>query len=147
MISYILATTHWETGAYGQRFIYEPVPEQGKGKGKAYGISHKKTGKVYYGRGFVQITWFDNYERFTKILNKLGHDVDLVNNPDLALKPEIAVLILVIGMKDGKFTGRDLSDYFTSTKSDYYNARKIINGLDKAVIIADIAKEIHYIIK
>ena len=71
----------------------------------------------------------------------------MVNNPDLALKPEIAVLILVIGMKDGKFTGRDLSDYFTSTKSDYYNARKIINGLDKAVIIADIAKEIHYIIK
>ena len=50
-------------------------------------------------------------------------------------------------MKAGKFTGRDLSDYFTSTKSDYYNARKIINGLDKAVIIADIAKEIHYIIK
>ena len=147
MISYILATTHWETGAYGQRFIYEPVPEQGKGKGKPYGIPHKKSGKIYYGRGFVQITWFDNYERFTKILNKLGYNVDLVNNPDLALKPEIAALILIIGMKDGKFTGRDLSDYFTPTKSDYYNARKIINGLDKAVIIADIAKEIHYIIK
>ena len=147
MISYILATTHWETGAYGQRFIYEPVPEQGKGKGKSYGIPHKKNGKIYYGRGFVQITWFDNYERFTKILNKLGNNVDLVDNPDLALKPEIAVLILIIGMKEGKFTGRDLSDYFTSTKSDYYNARKIINGLDKAVIISEIAKEIHYIIK
>ena len=147
MISYILATTHWETGAYGQRFIYEPVPEQGKGKGRSYGVPHKKTGKIYYGRGFVQLTWFDNYERFTKILYRLGFEVDLMSNPDLALKPEIAVLILVIGMKDGKFTGRDLSDYFTSTKSDYYNARKIINGLDKAVIIADIAKEIHYIIK
>ena len=36
MISYILATTHWETGAYGQRFIYEPVPEQGKGKTRPY---------------------------------------------------------------------------------------------------------------
>jgi hypothetical protein len=42
MISYILATTHWETGAYGQRFIYEPVPEQGKGKGKVYGVPHIK---------------------------------------------------------------------------------------------------------
>jgi len=147
MISYILATTHWETGAYGQRFIYEPVPEQGKGKGKAYGISHKKTGKVYYGRGFVQITWFDNYERFTKILFRLGYEVDLINNPDLALDPKIATLILVIGMRDGKFTGADLDDYFDPIKSDWFNARKIINGLDKAVIIKTIAEEIYYILK
>ena len=70
-----------------------------------------------------------------------------MSNPDLALKPEIAVLILVIGMRDGKFTGADLDDYFDPIKSDWYNARKIINKLDKAVIIADIAKEIHYIIK
>ena len=147
MISYILATTHWETGAYGQRYIYEPVPEQGKGKNRPYGIPHKKTGKIYYGRGFVQLTWFDNYERFTKILYRLGFEVDLISNPDLALKPEIATLILVIGMRDGKFTGADLDDYFDPIKSDWYNARKIINKLDKAVIIADIAKEIHYIIK
>jgi putative chitinase len=147
MISYILATTHWETGAYGQRFIYEPVSEQGKGKEKSYGIPHKKTGKIYYGRGFVQLTWFDNYERFTKILNKLGFDIDLISNPDLALKPEIAALILIIGMRDGKFTGADLDDYFDIIKSDWYNARKIVNGLDKAVIISDIAKEIYYIIK
>ena len=147
MISYILATTHWETGAYGQRFIYEPVPEQGKGKTRPYGTPHKKTGKIYYGRGFVQLTWFDNYERFTKILYRLGFEIDLMSTPDLALKPEIATLILVIGMRDGKFTGADLDDYFDPIKSDWYNARKIINGLDKAVIIADIAKEIHYIIK
>ena len=147
MVSYILATTHWETGAYGQRFIYEPVVEQGKGKNKSYGIPYKKTGKIYYGRGFVQITWFDNYERFTKILNKSGFEVDLINNPDLALKPEIAVLILIIGMRDGKFTGADLDDYFDPIKSDWYNARKIINGTDKAVIISEIAKEIYYIIK
>ena len=66
MVAYVLATVHWETGAYGQKFIYEPVPEQGKGKGRPYSLPHKKTGKVYYGRGFCQITWFDNYERFTK---------------------------------------------------------------------------------
>jgi len=147
MVSYILATTYWETGAYGQRYIYEPISEQGKGKGKTYGIPHKKTGKIYYGRGFVQITWFDNYERFTKILYRLGYEVDLINNPDLALEPKIACLILVIGMRDGKFTGKDLDDYFDPIKSDWYNARQIINGVDKAVIIAEIAKEIYYIIK
>jgi LysM repeat protein len=147
MISYILATAHWETGAYGQRYIYEPLPEQGKGKGRPYGLPHKKTGKVYYGRGFCQITWFDNYERFTKILFRLGYEVDLINNPDLALDPKIATLILVIGMRDGKFTGADLDDYFDPIKSDWFNARKIINGLDKAVIIKTIAEEIYYILK
>lgn len=147
MISYILATTHWETGAYKQKFIYEPIAEQGRGKGKSYGIPFKKTGKIYYGRGFCQLTWFDNYERFTKILYRLGYEVDLINNPDLALEPKIACLILVIGMRDGKFTGKDLDDYFDPIKSDWYNARQIINGKDKAPIIADIAKEIYYIIK
>ena len=147
MVSYILATTHWETCAYGQKFIYEPISEQGKGKGLSYGIPHKKTGKTYYGRGFVQITWFDNYERFTKLLYSIKINADLVNKPELALNPEIASIILVLGMKTGKFTGSDLFDYFSASKSDYYNARRIVNGLDKAVIIADIAKEIHYIIK
>jgi LysM repeat protein len=147
MISYILATTHWETGAYGQRFIYEPVPEQGKGRNKPYGVSHKKTGQIYYGRGFCQITWYDNYERFTKILNKLGYQVNLINNPDLLLDPKISTVVLVIGMRDGKFTGADLDDYFTSTKSDWYNARRIINGVDRAVPIKDIAMEFYYIIK
>lgn len=147
MVSYVMATTHWETGAYGQRYIYEPVPEAGRGRDKPYGIPFKKTGKIYYGRGFVQLTWFDNYERFTKILYRLGFEVDLMSTPDLALKPEIAALILVIGMRDGKFTGADLDDYFDPIKSDWFNARKIINGKDRAPIIADIAKEIYYIIK
>ena len=102
---------------------------------------------MYYGRGFCQITWFDNYERFTKILFRLGYEVDLINNPDLALDPKIATLILVIGMRDGKFTGADLDDYFDPIKSDWFNARKIINGLDKAVIIKTIAEEIYYILK
>jgi len=147
MVSYILATTYWETGAYRQKYIFEPVSEQGQGKGKPYGIPFKKTGKIYYGRGFCQLTWYDNYERFTKILFRLGYEIDLINNPDLALDPKVASLIMVVGMRDGKFTGKDLDDYFDPIKSDWYNARQIINGKDKAPIIADIAKEIYYIIK
>ena len=50
-------------------------------------------------------------------------------------------------MRDGKFTGADLDDYFDPIKSDWFNARKIINGLDKAVIIKTIAEEIYYILK
>lgn len=147
MISYILATTYWETGAYGQRYIYEPFSEKGEGRGKEYGMPHKRTGKLYYERGFAKLCWFDDYERFTKILFRLGYEIDLISNPDLALRPDVASLILIIGMRDGKFTGRDLDDYFDPIKADWFNARQIINGKHIAVIIADIAKEIYYIIK
>ena len=141
-VSYILATVQWETNR-----TFRPIEEIGKGRGKTYGIPHPKTGKVYYGRGYPQLTWYDNYERFTRILNSRGYNVDLVNKPEQALDPQISAQVLVIGMKEGKFTGRDLDDYFNDSKEDWYNARKIVNGIDKAVVIKDIALETYYIIK
>lgn len=141
-IAYILATTQWETAR-----TFRPIDEMGRGRGKSYGIPHPKTGKIYYGRGFVQLTWYDNYERFTRLLNARGFNVDLINKPEQANNPEIASLILVLGMKEGRFTGRDLDDYFNDSKEDWYNARRIVNGTDKAVIIKDIALETYYILK
>ena len=127
-IKYILATVEHETNG-----TYKPVKE-------AYWLSEKWREKhlryyPYYGRGFVQITWKENYEKFGKLL-----DVDLVNNPDLALNYDIAIKILVIGMKDGLFTGKKLRDYFNEEKSDFVVARRIINGMDRAHHIADIAR-------
>lgn len=40
-------------------------------------------------------------------------------------------------MKEGWFTGRKLSDYISGNKKDYVNARRIINGMDKAQKIAN----------
>ena len=78
------------------------------------------------------ITGATNYKR---IGSKIG--VDLFNNPDLALVSDNSVKILVMGMKEGWFTGKKLSDYITRTTKDYKNARRIINGVDKAQKIAD----------
>ena len=50
-------------------------------------------------------------------------------------------------MKKGRFTGRRLADYFTDTQEDWFNARRIVNGTDKAVIIKDIAIQNYHIIK
>ena len=66
--------------------------------------------------------------------------IDLVSNPDLALVPEHAAQIMCIGMLDGWFTGKKLGDYFTAQKTDWVNARRIINGADKAQAIADYAR-------
>lgn len=92
----------------------------------------------YRGRGYCQITGRNNYSKFSDLLG-----IDLVANPDLALTDEVAGKIITIGMRDGIFTGKRLGDYFTSNGSDWVNARRIINGLDRANDIAGYAKKFH----
>jgi putative chitinase len=98
---------------------------------RPYGKADRSTGQVYYGRGFVQLTWERNYETMSDLLG-----IDFVHHPDLALELDNATKILSIGMVRGLFTGKSLSDYFCKTKEDWVSARKIINGLDKAQAIA-----------
>ncbi len=137
--AYMLGTTWWETAK-----TMLPIEEYGKGKGKKYGKHYDIDGSIYkgldhiyYGRGYVQLTWLSNY---AMARDKIG--VDFVNNPDYALHREHAVKILITGMKEGWFTGRSLSTYLPRHQcsyKDYVNARRIINGTDKAQAIANIA--------
>ena len=90
----------------------------------------------YYGRGYVQITWEENYKKFSDILG-----FDLVKEPDLALDPAFALTILVYGFKHGSFTGKKLEDYVRERHVDFRNARRCINGLDKANLIALLAEK------
>lgn len=82
-------------------------------------------GIKFKGRGFCQITGRVNYEKWSK---KLG--INLLDNPDLAAKDlNIAAKILVVGMKEGSFTGHKLSQYIFGGNRDFYNARRIINAI------------------
>lgn len=135
-LAYMLATAHHET----DRRI-QPIEEYGKGKGRPYGSNIKMnrtryydTANLFYGRGFVQLTWYENYE---KAGAKLG--INLIKNPEKALDLKIATKIMFLGMMEGWFTGKKLSNYFNATTEDVYNARRIINGTDKASLIADYA--------
>ena len=129
-IAYVLATVEWETN-----HTWKPVTE-------AYWLSEAWRKKhlryyPYHGRGFVQLTWRSNYEKFGKLLG-----IDLVIHPNLALYPKYSTYILVYGMKHGTFTGKKLDDYMSSEGNfDFIGARHIINGSDKADVIASIAKE------
>jgi predicted chitinase len=94
-------------------------------------------GPRYCGRGYVQLTWKVNY---AKAGQKLG--VDLVGNPDLAMDRDIAGLILRHGMKEGWFTGKSFASYLpagVATAAQFTAARRIINGADKASLIASYA--------
>jgi hypothetical protein len=126
-VAYALATAYWETAC-----TMQPIAEYGRGKGRKYGVKGKY-GQVPYGRGYVQLTWDDNYERADK---ELGLGGKLLKNFDLALDPGIAAAIMFRGMVGGWFTGRKLVHYFSAQIDDPVNARKIINGTDKAATIA-----------
>jgi putative chitinase len=126
-LSYPFATSYHETAA-----TMWPIEEIGKGKGKLYGKPDPNTGKLYYGRGDVQLTWADNYARATKELDLSGDD-DLYWHPEKALEPSISAAVMYSGMVEGWFRKHKLADYFSKTKDDAFNARDIING-DKKIV-------------
>lgn len=132
-LAYELGTTFHETA-----HTMKPIAEIGKGKGRSYGKPTKYAGQVAYGRGFVQLTWAYNYERADK---ELGLNGFLLEDFDRALQPAIAARIMFAGMEEGWFTGKKLADYFNKDKTDWINARRIINGLDRAEKIAGYSKE------
>jgi putative chitinase len=141
-LAYMLATIHHETDR-----TFRPIKEFG---GEAYytrryditgerpttaqknGNTTPGDGPRYCGRGFVQLTWKNNYRAMSAVCG-----VDLVANPDRAMELPIATKILFHGMMRGSFTGKSLGDYFTPEKEEWVNARRIINGTDKANAIAD----------
>lgn len=128
-LAYMLATTFHETAR-----TMQPIVERGaksyfdKYEGRVdLGNTKKGDGYKFRGRGFVQLTGRANYEKAGKKLS-----VALTVDPDLALDPDIAAAVMFVGMAEGWFTGKKLSDYFHNSTEDWRNARRIINGLDKA---------------
>lgn len=136
-LAYMLATTFHETAR-----TMQPIVERGstsyfdRYEGRAdLGNTQKGDGYKFRGRGFVQLTGRANYVKAGTKLN-----VSLAIDPDIALDPDIAAKIMFVGMAEGWFTTKKLSDYFTGGKADWRNARRIVNGLDKADTIAGYGK-------
>jgi predicted chitinase len=143
-IAYVLATAFHETGedmqpvregfaSTDQGSINAVTSLFNRGKiGVNYALP-EANGKSYFGRGLVQITFGDNYKRLGQAI---GIGNDLYDNPSLALDMDIAVKILFVGMVKGLYTGHTLQKYFFDDRTDWVTARRIINLLDKADLIA-----------
>ncbi|MGA2669712.1 MAG: hypothetical protein ABSF32_12495 [Ignavibacteria bacterium] len=106
----------------------------------------QESGKLYTGRGYVQLTHIDNYENMNRYVQKSRPEIDLVEEPEKACEPEIAWIILEAGMAGGLFTGKKLSDYFTDAGQDFYHARRIINGMDRAGLVQAYAEKYYSIL-
>ena len=128
-MAYVVATTEWETAR-----TFKPVRE-------AFWLSEEWREEnlryfPFYGRGYVQLTWEKNYQKYSELLG-----VDMVKNPDLAMDENVALFILVHGFKTGAFTGRKITDYIDETKTDFVSARRCINGTDHDDDIAKLAQK------
>ena len=132
-IAYVFATAEHES--HFGRFMMELDDGWYLEDRKDLGNTERGDGPRFKGRGFVQITGRRNYRIWT---DKLG--INLIDNPEKTALPEIAALILVRGMRDGSFTNVDLSDFIVGDRRDFFNARRIVNGLDRADDIAQIAE-------
>lgn len=139
-LGYMLGTTYHETDK-----TMQPIEEYKKGKYQVYGKRIKMNRKpytdtksIFYGRGFVQLTWYENYDKAGK---KLGQD--FLNHPEKVMDLDNATKIMFMGMEEGWFTGKKLSKYFNATTEDWKNARRIINGLDRATEIAEYSKKFY----
>lgn len=126
-LAYMLATTFHETSREMM-----PIEEYGEGEGQPYGEKDPETGQRYYGRGFVQLTWRDNYARADRELG-LEDEASCEWQADNALVPWIAARVMYQGMAEGWFRGDRLTDFFNDIDDDPFGAREIING-DKTVI-------------
>jgi putative chitinase len=138
-LAYILATVWHETNK-----TMQPIEEYEKGKGKRYGNREWFDGKLYvdiktifYGRGHTQNTWRDIYKKLTFFAKQKGFDWDFVNKPQLLLEMKPSIWATFFAMQSGLYTGKKLSNYFSKTANDPVEARRIINGKDKAHLIAE----------
>jgi hypothetical protein len=140
-LAYILATPFWETG---KRMV--PVRETfasstkqaisrldaAYAKGQLGTVSKPYWRSGWFGRGLVQITHEDNSAGPLRdaVLKEFG--VDIHKDPDLALREDIAVFLLIEGVTKGVTLKSDyskwaLEDFINEGKTDYVNARKTVN--------------------
>ena len=138
-LAYILGGVYHETGGMmvpvREGFAKTDIGARRVVAKRSYGKPAGPYNHVYYGRGRIQNTWLRNMETLSK---RFGHD--FVKNPDLLLDPAIDAVVTIVGHQEGLWTGKKLSDYIGDGRVDYVNARRIVNGTDKAKQIAVYAK-------
>src|SRR5262249_5556547 len=138
--AYVLATSFHETAQ-----TMAPIAEYGKGAGQPYGEPAGPYGQCYYGRGFVQLTWLENYQKMQAACGarETWGGVGIVQHAHAALDVCVATGVIFYGMVHCTFTGKKLADYINAQGTDWYDARKIVNGLACASTIENYAQKFH----
>ena len=134
-VAYVLATAEHESDSFKTLEEYSSGTQY---EGRAdLGNTIAGDGARFKGRGYVQLTGRLNYTRYSGIAG-----LHLARLPIIVMNwPALSVFIIVDGMVRGVYTGRRLGDFVNSTKQDFFNARQVINGHDRAEKIAGQASD------
>lgn len=107
-------------------------------KAKELGNIHPGDGVKFGGVGFVQSTGRSNAQKLGKVLG-----LPLEEKPELMERADVAATAMVVGMRDGLFTGRPMSRTLPArgpaTHAQFKVSRPIVNGTDRDGDVADAA--------
>lgn len=134
-IAYVLATAEHESDSFKTLEEYSSGAQY---ENRAdLGNTTPGDGVRFKGRGYVQLTGRLNYTRYSEIAG-----LQLARYPIIVMNwPSLSVFVIVDGMLRGVYTGRRLDEFVNAGKQDFFNARRVINGTDRAQKIADQASD------
>jgi hypothetical protein len=129
-IAYVLATAEHESDSFN---TLEEYASGDRYEGRTdLGNSQPGDGRRFKGRGYVQLTGRRNYASYAAIT-----DLELARLPIILMNwPALSVFVMIDGMLRGTYTGRRLDEFVNSGRQDFFNARQVINGHDRADKIA-----------
>ena len=76
-------------------YVYTAKPYGMRSVSDSYGNTAQGSGNLYKGRGFIQLTFKNLYKKYGDLIG-----VDLVNNPELANRTDIAAKIAAVYLKE-----------------------------------------------
>ena len=148
-LAYVLATAHHETGGRMQPVLetYASSREQAAKrlqrafeKGQLKWVKnpywHEDEGHHWVGAGLVQLTHKHNYRGPLRgAVMRRFDGADIGEDPNLLLDTKISVFVLIEGMMRGDtgvgdFTSDALEDHINERKTDYEEARRVVNPGD-----------------
>ncbi|HEY3376568.1 MAG TPA: glycoside hydrolase family 19 protein [Armatimonadota bacterium] len=99
-----------------EAYYLKPAPRMRYFDTTKYARVDPETGKRYNGRGYIQLTWRSNYEKYGKLLG-----LDLVHQPELCLQIHTAARVLAAYFKQ---CGVDV----VCKEADWEQVRRRVNG-------------------
>lgn len=102
------------------------------GASQKLGNTKQGDGYKYRGRGFNGITFKNNYRKYTNLLRKSGVNADLVQNPELLTKPEIAAEVNALYFVEQLSNPESRKKYGNQNPNDFKDFQTALKAVTNA---------------